>query len=237
MLWTHAVWTCNDSHLRFVCWIFWVLESLLLKTWTQRDSLFPWKQMMLAIQRCKHYWEEDWAYSSVIERHSPSSQGFAWTFLLMILQTPKQSTLIFQVFAVKQKHWNTPGLPYLLIELMLGTLLGSHTCSSTSLSRISQANIVGLLCFSCRIFCTTVGVATLGLEPPISPGLMLPVSLYLAWLRVVCGEERLTLTHTRINRQPVGCQLLLCVVSVCMVGMKLACHNIWFWISRFFLLC
>lgn len=99
--------TCNDSHLRLVCWIFWVLESLLLKTWTQRDSLFPWKQMMLPIQRCKHYWEEDWAYRSVIERRSPSSQGFAWTFLLMILQTAKQSILIFQIFAVKQKHWNT----------------------------------------------------------------------------------------------------------------------------------
>lgn len=68
---------------------------------------------------------------------------------------------------------------YLLMELMLGTPSLLHTCSSSSLSRISQANMLGFVCFRWRIVCTTLGVATLGLEPPITPGLMLPVSLYL----------------------------------------------------------
>lgn len=70
-------------------------------------------------------------------------------------------------------------ITYLLMELILGTLSCSHTRSRSSLSLISQANMVGLVCFRLRIICTTLGVATLGLEPPITPGLMLPVSLYL----------------------------------------------------------
>lgn len=76
-----------------------------------------------------------------------------------------------------QVTYNSP--PYLLMELMLGTLSWSHTRSRISWSLISQANMVGLVCFRCRIIFTTFGVATLGLEPPITPGLMLPVSLYL----------------------------------------------------------
>lgn len=65
------------------------------------------------------------------------------------------------------------------MELMLGTFWLSHTCSSSSWSRISRANMPGLMPFRCRMVCTTLGVATLGLEPPITAGLTLPVSLYL----------------------------------------------------------
>lgn len=42
--------------------------------------------------------------------------------------------------------------------------------SDISLSRISQANIVGFSRLYCSIFETTAGVATFGLLPPIKPG-------------------------------------------------------------------
>lgn len=48
----------------------------------------------------------------------------------------------------------------------------------TSLSRISQLNIAGLAFLYSSIRLSTSGVATLGLLPPITPGLMLPVSWY-----------------------------------------------------------
>lgn len=97
----------------------------------------------------------------------------------MILQRQKDlRKCFFNGFMTSNTNLHTDYL-YLLTELMLGTLSSSHTPSSTSLSRISQANMVGLLRFSCRILWTTVGVATLGLEPPIRPGRTLPVSLYL----------------------------------------------------------
>lgn len=87
----------------------------------------------------------------------------------------------------------TREVTYLLMELMLGTLSCSQTRSRSSLSLISQANMVGLVCFRVRIICTTLGVATLGLEPPITPGLMLPVSLYLNQTNnVEICQERLT---------------------------------------------
>lgn len=62
------------------------------------------------------------------------------------------------------------------MELTLGTVSLSHTSSASSLSRISQANMVGFCRLYSAILSTTFGVATLGLEPPITPGLMLPVS-------------------------------------------------------------
>lgn len=42
--------------------------------------------------------------------------------------------------------------------------------SEISLSRISQANIVGFSRLYCSILDTTAGVATFGLLPPIRPG-------------------------------------------------------------------
>lgn len=65
---------------------------------------------------------------------------------------------------------------HLLMELTLGTMSLSHTPSASSLSLISQANIVGFCLLYSAILSTTFGVATLGLEPPMTPGLMLPVS-------------------------------------------------------------
>lgn len=51
--------------------------------------------------------------------------------------------------------------------------------SARSLSRISHANIVGFSCLYLMIASTTAGVATLGLDPPITPGFVDPVSKYL----------------------------------------------------------
>ncbi len=62
------------------------------------------------------------------------------------------------------------------MELTLGTLSCEQTPSDSSLSRISQANIVGLSFLYLEMASTTVGVATFGLEPPITPALKLPVS-------------------------------------------------------------
>lgn len=67
----------------------------------------------------------------------------------------------------------------LLIELTEGTLFLSQILSWRSLSRISHAKILGFSCLYSSIFVTTFGVATLGLLPPITPGLMEPVSKYL----------------------------------------------------------
>lgn len=65
---------------------------------------------------------------------------------------------------------------HLLMEETLGTVSLSQMPSASSRSRISQANIVGFCRLYSAILSTTLGVATLGLEPPITPGLMLPVS-------------------------------------------------------------
>ena len=67
-------------------------------------------------------------------------------------------------------------LAYLLIELTLGTFSWEQVPSASSLSLISHANIVGFSCLKLHIWSTTLGVATLGFEPPITPGLMEPVS-------------------------------------------------------------
>ena len=61
-----------------------------------------------------------------------------------------------------------------------GTLYLSQMPSAKSLSRISQAKIPGSLILSSLINPTTLGVVTLGLEPPMAPGKIEPVSLYLA---------------------------------------------------------
>lgn len=49
-------------------------------------------------------------------------------------------------------------------------MIRDHLPSVISLSRISHANIVGFSLLYCSIFETTAGVATFGLDPPISPG-------------------------------------------------------------------
>ena len=62
------------------------------------------------------------------------------------------------------------------MELTLGTLSCEQTPSERSLSRISQANMVGLSFLYREMASTTHGVATFGFEPPITPALKLPVS-------------------------------------------------------------
>ncbi|RNA18174.1 hypothetical protein BpHYR1_028332 [Brachionus plicatilis] len=66
------------------------------------------------------------------------------------------------------------------MELTLGTFSASQIPSAISRSLISQANMVGFCRLKSAIASTTVGVATLGLEPPITPGLIEPVSTYFA---------------------------------------------------------
>lgn len=68
------------------------------------------------------------------------------------------------------------GSAYLLMELTLGTFSWSQTPSCSNRSRISHANMVGFSRLYLHMLSTTLGVATLGLEPPITPGLMEPVS-------------------------------------------------------------
>ena len=67
-------------------------------------------------------------------------------------------------------------LAYLFIELTLGTFSASHIPSTIRRSFISHANIVGFCRLKSAIASTTVGVATFGLEPPITPGFIEPVS-------------------------------------------------------------
>ena len=68
---------------------------------------------------------------------------------------------------------------YLLILDTEGTLSWEHTPSLISISRISQANMFGLRILYKVIDSITSEVATLGLEPPIRPGLIEPVELNL----------------------------------------------------------
>ena len=65
------------------------------------------------------------------------------------------------------------------MELTLGMLSAVQMLSANSRSLISHANMVGFSCLYFMIASTTNGVATLGLEPPITPGLVDPVSKYL----------------------------------------------------------
>ena len=58
----------------------------------------------------------------------------------------------------------------------LGTFSWVQTPSVSSLSRISQANMVGFSFLYLEMVSTTIGVATFGFDPPITPALKLPVS-------------------------------------------------------------
>ena len=60
---------------------------------------------------------------------------------------------------------------YLLILETLGTFSWLQTPSVSSLSLISQANMVGFSFLYLLMASTTGGVATLGLLPPITPAL------------------------------------------------------------------
>lgn len=77
---------------------------------------------------------------------------------------------------MKPKNYTLESCPYLLIELTLGMFSCVQMLSARSRSRISQANMVGFSCLYLTIASTTDGVATLGLDPPITPGLVDPVS-------------------------------------------------------------
>lgn len=82
-----------------------------------------------------------------------------------------------------------------------GTLYLSQTPSESKRSRISQANIPGSLSFNCFMYCTTFGVVTRGLLPPMAPGRILPVSWYRA--RILLTQPWLTrswrdMSHGRI---------------------------------------
>ena len=60
--------------------------------------------------------------------------------------------------------------------LTLGTFSLWQTPSESSLSLISHENTLGHSCLYSEIFLTTAGVEILGLDPPISRGLIDPVS-------------------------------------------------------------
>ena len=66
--------------------------------------------------------------------------------------------------------------PSRLPPLTLGTLSLEQIPSERSLSRISQAKMEGHSRLYSEMRCTTLGVATRGLEPPIARGFIVPVS-------------------------------------------------------------
>lgn len=72
-----------------------------------------------------------------------------------------------------------PPLNSLLIELTEGAEFLSQIPSFINRSLISQEKIPAFSFFSCSILASTSAVATLGFEPPMTPGRMLPVSWYL----------------------------------------------------------
>lgn len=84
------------------------------------------------------------------------------------------------------------------IELTLGTFVLSQMPSLSRRSRISHAKMPGSRCFSSRMWLTTLGVVTRGLEPPIAPGSMEPVSWYLA--KILETQPWLTLSWRLISQ-------------------------------------
>jgi hypothetical protein len=68
---------------------------------------------------------------------------------------------------------------YLLMDETLGALLSSQIPSWISFDLISQANIVGCAFLYLVMALITLGVATFGLEPPMTPGRIEPVCRYL----------------------------------------------------------
>ena len=71
----------------------------------------------------------------------------------------------------KQKVKSESYITYLLMLDTLGTFSWLQTPSVSSLSLISQANMVGFSFLYLLMASTTGGVATLGLLPPITPAL------------------------------------------------------------------
>lgn len=80
---------------------------------------------------------------------------------------------------------HSPPLPLNSLEIAetLGAVLLSQMPSFTSLSRISQLKMEGFSRLYCSILLSTSGVATRGFDPPITPGLIDPVS---------CETKRIT---------------------------------------------
>lgn len=114
------------------------------------------------------------------------------------------------------------------MELMLGTLSLSHTCSSSSWSRISRAKMPGLMRFRWRMVCTTLGVATLGLDPPITAGLTLPVSLYLnaqyahlSWAQPFILYILINSMRERIEKR---CKSAWAILKISVASFKLKWH-------------
>ena len=66
--------------------------------------------------------------------------------------------------------------PHVILEVW--RVNSNKNLTFTNLSRISQLKIPGQLFLYSSILRSTSGVATRGLLPPITPGLMLPVSWY-----------------------------------------------------------
>lgn len=63
------------------------------------------------------------------------------------------------------------------MELTEGTFFSLHTPCSSSFSRISHAKMVGVDDLMSMMERITFSVATLGFDPPMMPGMMLPVEL------------------------------------------------------------
>ena len=82
-----------------------------------------------------------------------------------------------------------------------GTLYLSQMPSASNLSLISQAKMPGSFIFNSLMKLTTLGVVTLGLLPPMAPGRMEPVSLYLA---IVNGRVSQDSSHGVSNKVFLG---------------------------------
>ena len=87
------------------------------------------------------------------------------------------------------------------IEDTEGAVERSHKPSLISRSRISQLKMPGFSRLYSSILFSTSGVATLGFDPPMTPGLIEPVSWYLLrifethpWLTRSCREMTQGLT-------------------------------------------
>lgn len=85
------------------------------------------------------------------------------------------------------KPTNALFLTILLIEDTDGRVSWVQMPSFSRRSLISQANMVGVSALYRWMASTTWGVATFGFDPPITPGRMLPVSLYLQMARDFCA--------------------------------------------------
>lgn len=97
--------------------------------------------------------------------------------MLCFAALPDMLSIPVEELADDEQLLELPSRNNLLIAPTVGTVVLSHKFSFINLSRISQEKAIGFSRLISSILFSISGEIIRGLLPPITPGLMLPVSL------------------------------------------------------------